>query len=92
MTMAPAAANRGACTRDIVAPAENSAMSRPVGIGGLGVLDLDLLAAERQLLALRPRGGEEPHLSAGKSRSSSSVRITWPTCPVAPTTPMFDHR
>ena len=31
MTMAPAAANRGACTRDIVAPAENSAMSRPVG-------------------------------------------------------------
>ena len=28
-------------------------------------------------------------LVAGKSRSSSSVRITWPTCPVAPTTPML---
>jgi hypothetical protein len=30
-TTAPAAANRGACTRDIVAPAENSAMSMPLG-------------------------------------------------------------
>ena len=57
-------------------------------VGGLGVLDLDLLAAERQLLALRARGGEEPHLVAGKSRSSSSARITWPTWPVAPTTPI----
>ena len=31
MTMAPAAANRGACSRDVDAPAENSAMSRPAG-------------------------------------------------------------
>ena len=31
ITIAPASANRGACTRDIVAPAENSAMSRPAG-------------------------------------------------------------
>ena len=89
MTVTPAAANRGACTRDIVAPAENSCDVQACGIGCRGVLDLDLLAAERQLLALRPRGGEEPHTVAGKSRSSSSVRITWPTCPVAPTTPML---
>ena len=31
MTVTPAAANRGACAREVVAPAENSAMSRPVG-------------------------------------------------------------
>ncbi len=30
-TVTPAAANRGAWTRDIVAPAENNAMSRPPG-------------------------------------------------------------
>ena len=49
-------------------------------VGGRGVFDLDLLAAERQLAALRAGRREEPHrLSAGKSRSSSSVRITWPT-------------
>src|ERR1700712_2880527 len=30
-------------------------------------------------------------LVAGKSRSSSSARITWPTCPVAPTTPMLTN-
>lgn len=31
ITVAPAAANRGACTFDIAPPAENSAMSRPLG-------------------------------------------------------------
>ena len=31
MTVTPASANRGTCTRDIVAPAENSAMSSPDG-------------------------------------------------------------
>ena len=34
---------------------------QPGRVGGLGVLDLDLLAAERQLLALRASRGEEPH-------------------------------
>ncbi len=28
-------------------------------------------------------------LVVGKSRSSSRFRMTWPTCPVAPTTPML---
>ena len=31
MTVAPAAANRGACTREVAPPAEKSAMSRPLG-------------------------------------------------------------
>ena len=35
-------------------------------VGGLGVLDLDLLAAELQLLALRARGREEPHRRRGE--------------------------
>ena len=31
MTVTPAAANRGASTRDVDAPAENTAMSSPLG-------------------------------------------------------------
>ena len=61
ITVTPAAANRGAWTRDIVAPAENTAMSRPRRVGCLGVLDFDLLAAERQLAALRTGRCEKPH-------------------------------
>ena len=39
MTTAPASANRGACARDPVAPAENNATSIPVGSAvGRGVL------------------------------------------------------
>ena len=34
---------------------------QPAGVGGLGVLDLDLLTAELQLPALRASRGEEPH-------------------------------
>ncbi len=41
-------------------------MSSPVGIGRLGVLDLDFLAAERQLAAFRAGRGEEPHGGGGE--------------------------
>ena len=40
-TMTPASANFGASAREVVAPAENSAMSRPRRVGGGGVLDGD---------------------------------------------------
>ncbi len=52
------------------------------------VLDHDLLAAERQLLPAERAEAKNRTLSAGKFRSSSRVRMTMPTCPVAPTTAM----
>ena len=42
MTVTPAAAKRGASSRDEVAPAEKRAMSRPRRVGDRGVLDGDL--------------------------------------------------
>ena len=62
MTVTPASANRGACALEVVAPAEKSAMSRPGGVGGGGVLDGDLAVAPRQGAAGRAGGGEEPQL------------------------------
>ena len=80
ITVTPAAANRGACTSDIVLPAENSAMSRPGRVGRRGVFDLDLLSAEGQLAALRAGGREEPHRwSPGSRARRAESRITWPT-------------
>ena len=70
MTMAPAAANRGASSRDEVAPAENRAMSRPRRIGGRGVLDGDL-ACPSTAAWCRPTG---PRRSTGSRRPGSSAR------------------
>ena len=70
MTTTPAAAKRGACTRDVVAPAENSAMSRPVG---------SAVAASSTTMSPSPHGSVVPadraeakkRISAiGKSRSA----------------------
>ena len=66
MTMTPAAANRGASSRDDVAPAENRAMSRPERVGDGGVLDGDLAVAPRQRRAGRPGRGEEAELVDGE--------------------------
>ena len=51
ITTAPASANRGACTRDMVAPAENSAMSSPLGSAVSASSTSISCAAERQLAA-----------------------------------------
>ena len=79
ITVTPAAANRGACTSDIVLPAENNAMSRPVGSA---VAASSTSISWPRKASLRPwERAEAKNLTdvAGKSRSSSSVRITWPT-------------
>jgi hypothetical protein len=78
-TTAPAAANRGACTRDIVAPAENSAMSSPDG-SAVSAFSTSI-SWPRKVSFLPSDRGEAKNRTevAGKSRSSSSARITWPT-------------
>ena len=89
ITVTPAAANRGACTLDIVAPAENSAISRP--LGSADSVSSTSISWPRKA-NLRPCDRDEAKnrtLVAGKLRSSNSFRITWPTWPVAPTTPML---
>lgn len=90
-TVAPAAAKRGACSRDSVAPAENRAMSMPFRSSS------DVADASSTTIS-SPRNGsflpadraeaKNRTLSAGKLRSSRRVRMTMPTCPVAPTTAM----
>ncbi len=79
ITVTPAAANRGACTFDIAPPAENNAMSRPVGSA---VSASSTSISWPRNGSLRPCERAEAKKrtdEAGKSRSSSSVRITWPT-------------
>ena len=67
MTVTPAAAKRGASSRDDVAPAENRAMSRPGRVGDGGVLDGDLAVAPRQRRARRARRGEVAQLVDGEA-------------------------
>ena len=58
MTTAPAAAKRGASSRDVVAPAENSAMSRPVG-SAVAASSTTISPPPRQRRAGRPGRREE---------------------------------
>ena len=67
MTVTPAAAKRGASSRDDVAPAENKAMSSPDGSAIGGVLDGDLVVAPRQRRAGRARRGEVAQLLDGEA-------------------------
>jgi hypothetical protein len=75
-TTAPAAAKRGACTRDIVAPAENSAMSRPDG-SAVSLFSTSISWPRKGIFLPSERAeAKNRTLVAGKSRSSSSARIT----------------
>src|SRR5690606_19806642 len=91
-TTAPAPANRSAWAREVVAPAENSAMSMPAR---------SAVAVSSTTISPSPHGRVEPAERAdakkrieaiGKSRSTSSSRITAPTWPVAPTRARFTPR
>ena len=88
ITVTPAAANRGACTSDIVLPGGEQRDVQTGRVRRRGVFDFDLLAAEGSLRPCERAEAKNRIVVAGKSRSSSSLRITWPTCPVAPTTPI----
>jgi hypothetical protein len=78
-TIAPASANRGARARDVVAPAEKSAMSSPLGSAVL---------ASSTVISRSPYGSSVPAdraeakkrtSSAGKLRSSRICRMATPT-------------
>ena len=67
MTVTPAAANRGACAFEVVAPAEKSAMSRPVG---------SAVAASSTVISPSPHGSVLPAERAeAKNRSSPSGKL-----------------
>jgi hypothetical protein len=78
-TVTPASAKRGARARDVVAPAENSAMSSPLGSAVL---------ASSTVISRSPYGSSVPAdraeakkrtSSAGKLRSSRICRMATPT-------------
>ena len=80
-TIAPAAAKRGASAFDDVAPEENSAMSIPDDVGGLGVLDDDVPPGERQGPPGRPGRREQPELGQrevplGEQREHHATDLT----------------
>ena len=86
-TVAPAAANFGAYAREPVAPAENSARSRPLG-SAISVSSTVTSVPFHGSVVPADRADAKNRISStGKSRSTRSRRITPPTCPVAPTTP-----
>ena len=68
-----------ACTRDMVAPAENSAMSRPEG-SAVSLFSTSI-SWPRNVSFLPSDRAEAKNRTelAGKSRSSRSLRMTWPT-------------
>ena len=98
ITITPASTKRGACSLDSVAPALKMAMSRPAG---------SATETSSTTTVVSPKGSSCPALlaeaknrtsAASKLRSRSNCRTTWPTWPVAPTTPiattidLFPHR
>jgi hypothetical protein len=79
ITVTPAAANRGAWAREVVAPAENRATSRPVG---------SAVAASSTTISPSPQGSVLPADRAeaknrieasGNCRSARIERIATPT-------------
>ncbi len=87
MTTTPASTNDWASARDVVAPAEKIAMSRPVG---------SAVEASSTVTSRSPKGSTVPAeraeakkrtSSIGKSRSRRISRTATPTWPVAPTMP-----
>ena len=79
MTVAPAAANRGASSRDDVAPAENRAMSSPDGSAVGRVLDGDLPSPHGSVVPADRAEAKKRSSSTGKPRSASRRRMTPPT-------------
>src|SRR5690606_25186964 len=91
-TTAPASANRGACSREVPPPAENSAMSMSarssVAVAARSSTRTSTPANGSVLPAERAEAKNRT-AATGSSRSSRRRRITAPTWPVAPTTATF---
>ena len=89
ITTAPAAATFGAYSRELVAPLENNAMSMPEKSAVAVSSTTTSPPFHGKVRAGGSGRGEEADVARrGTSRSARRVRITPPTCPVAPNTPM----
>jgi len=79
MTVTPAAANRGACAFERVAPAEKIAMSRPVG-SAVEASSTTICWSLNGRVVPADRADAKKRIEAtGKSRSSRRRRTTAPT-------------
>jgi hypothetical protein len=79
MTIAPAAAKRGASSRDEVAPAENSATSRPDG-SAVDASSTVISPSSQGSVVPADRADAKKRTSLiGNARSTSSRRMTPPT-------------
>ena len=88
-TVAPAAANTGAHSREVDPPAENRAMSTSLTDSSVTwVRSSTVMSSPLNSSTVPAERGEAKKrtLSAGKLRSVRMSRITRPTWPVAPTT------
>jgi hypothetical protein len=79
MTTAPAAAKRGACSRESVAPAENNAMSIPARSAVDASSTMISSPRNGSFLPADRADAKNRTVSAGKLRSSNRVRMTAPT-------------
>ena len=79
ITMTPAAANRGASSRDDAAPDENRAMSSPVGSASAASSTVISLPFHGNVVPAERAEAKYRISSTGNSRSASSRRITPPT-------------
>src|SRR3954469_2174517 len=87
MTVTPAAANFGASSFDVEPPAENSAMSRPLGSAVAASSMRTSTPSHGRVLPAERDEAKNRISSIGKARSARMRRIIAPTCPVAPTIP-----
>src|SRR6478735_3202586 len=86
ITVAPAAAKRGAWARLPVAPAEKSAMSIPVGSAPSMSSMMIVWPANSTAVPADRAVAKSRRSRIGKARSARISRMTVPTWPVAPTT------
>src|SRR4051794_3349960 len=86
-TRTPASANRGASAREVVAPAEKTAMSSPLGSAFSASSTTTSRSPQVRVVPADRAEAKNRSSPTGKSRSSRTWRITAPTWPVAPTTP-----
>ena len=91
MTIAPAAATRGASGTRAVAPHREQRYVDPGEVSGSGVFDRDLAPCEGQEPARRPGGSEKPNfVQSGNVPLVEDRSHDDPTWPVAPT--RYSHR
>ena len=88
ITITPAAANLGASSRDEVAPDENKAMSRPLGSAVAASSTVICVPFQSRVVPAERAEAKKRICETGKLRSARIWRMTPPTWPVAPTTPI----